>query len=164
MAQKFYRFYLYAVFTAFMIFLAVAFGTMLSVLLRFTPLRGEYGSIPAQAEVIQVVSFASIALIIGGILAGVHYWLIRRDLRNNPSAGDSAIRAFFLNITEGLGVVLAVPTMGFMVFDSLARDFSAAGGAAIALPTLALVALFEGERRRTTVTSGAALAFQRVHL
>ena len=166
MARNLYRFYLYIVYIALLIFAAVAVGQLLNTLLTFTPLRGSYNTNPpSSAEVVQSVVFAVVSLVIAGALAGLHYWLIRRDMQNDPAAGGSAIRSFFLNITEALGIVLAVPFFGFVVLGSLASSISSnvVGAAAFALPTLALVVLLELERRRTQVDHGAALAFQRLH-
>jgi FtsH-binding integral membrane protein len=103
--------------------------------------------------------------VITGVLGGLHYWLIRRDIQRDPAAGTSAIRSFFLNITEAVGIAFAVPLIGFLVFGSLSSsaDANVASPLAFALPALAVTVLLELERRRTKVNSGAALAFQRLH-
>lgn len=49
-------------------------------------------------------------------LGGFHYRLLRRDLKDDPAAGGSAIRAFFLNIAEGSAVVLAVALYSLATF------------------------------------------------
>jgi hypothetical protein len=166
MVRHLYRFYLYAVYIALLIFIAGALGGLLATLLAFTPLRGDSGSIPDRAQVVQSVSLATVALVIAGALASLHYWLIRRDIHSDPAAGTSAIRAFFLNMTIGIGVSVVVPVIGFMVISSLAQYSGAnvIGAAAFAIPTLALVILLEMERRRMQVNAGAALVFQRLHL
>jgi Domain of unknown function (DUF5671) len=166
MLRALYRFYLYAVSIALLIFIVVALSRLLTTLLAFTPLRGKYGPIPDRAEVVQSIFFAIIALVIGGGLVGLHYWLIRRDIDGDPAAGMSGIRSFFLNITEGIGVLLAVPLIGFFVIGNFTQPSGAyvVVPAAIAIPTLALVGLLEVERRRIRVNGGVALAFQRVHL
>ena len=92
MARNLYRFYLYIVYIAFLIFVAVAIGFLLNTLLAFTPLRGGYGATAPDAQsVVQAVVFAVVASVIAGALAGLHYWLIRRDIRNYPAAGASAV-------------------------------------------------------------------------
>ncbi len=165
MARNLYRCYLYIVYIALLIFAATAVGWLLTVLLAQTPLRGPDSGAPAQAEVVQSVVFAIISLVIASVLGGLHYWLIRRDIQSDPAAGGSAIRSFFLNITEAIGISLAVPIAGFLVVSALGQlpAFDIVPYAAFAIPTLALVVLLEVERRRTQVSSGAAMAFQRLH-
>src|SRR5690242_9288839 len=165
MARNLYRFYLYAVFIALLIYAAFAIGQLLNTLLLFTSLRGSYVNVPSQADVVQSVVFATVSWVIAGLLGGLHYWLIRRDMHNDPAASTSAIRSFFLNITEAIGVLVGVPVMGFLVISSLAASSGAnvASATSFAIPTLALVVLLELERRRTQVSTGAALAFQRLH-
>ncbi len=166
MVRNLYRFYLYIVYIALLIFAAFAIGRLLNTVLTFTPLHGTYGyNPPASAEVVQSIVFAAVSLVIAGALAGLHYWLIRRDMQNDPAAGNSAIRSFFLNISEAIGIALAVPLAGFFVFGMLAsiQSTDVVGAAAFTLSTLLLVTLLELERRRTQVKNGAALAFQRLH-
>src|SRR5437667_12037281 len=107
MVRNLYRFYLYAVYIALLIFIATALGGLLSTLLAFTPLRGNYDSIPDRAQIVQSISLVTVALVIAGALACLHYWLLRRDMRRDPTAGTSAVRSFFLNIIEGIGVLIA---------------------------------------------------------
>ncbi len=150
MVRTLYRFYLYVIYIALLIFVAGALGALLATLLAFTPLRGSYGSIPDRAQVVQSISLATVAVVIAGALASLHYWLIRRDVRSDPEAGVSGIRAFFLNMTVGIGVSVVVPVIGFAVISSLAQypDANVVGSAAFAIPTLALVILLEMEVQR----------------
>ena len=167
MAHNLYRFYLYTVFIALLIFSTVALGQLLGTLLLFVPfLRSPYETAPDAAHVTQSLVFALVSWLIAGLLGGLHYWLIRRDMQNDPSAGESGIRSFFLNIPEAIAILLAVPLIGFGVLSQLARggQYGLVGFLAFALPTLAFAALLALERRRTQVTSGAALAFQRLHV
>jgi caffeoyl-CoA O-methyltransferase len=166
MARALYRFYLYAVSIALVIFIAASLGGLLATLLPFTPLRSTYDSFPDRAHIVQSIALVTVALVFAGPLVGLHYWLIRRDMSDDPAAGASAIRSFFLNVTEGIGVLLAVPLIGFVVIASRAQnpDASIIGPAAFALPTLVLVVLLSAERRRIRVNAGAALVFQRLHL
>jgi len=167
MARNLYRFYLYAVFIALLIFSAIALGQLLGTILALVPfLRASYETAPDQAHITQSLAFALVSWFIAGLLGGLHYWLIRRDINNDPTAGGSAVRSFFLNITEALGIALAVPFIGFSVLSQLAHggQYAVVGVLAFAIPTLALVGLLALERRRTLVTSGAALTFQRLHV
>lgn len=167
MARNLYRFYLYTVFIALLIFAAIALGQLLGTVLFFVPfLRAPYEAAPDSAHVTQSLVFALVSWLIAAVLGGLHYFLIRRDIDNDPAAGGSAVRSFFLNITEALGIALAVPFIGFTVLSQLAHggQYELVGSLAFAIPTLVLVGGLELERRRTHVTSGAALAFQRLHM
>jgi hypothetical protein len=166
MLRNLYRFYLYTVFIALLVFVAVITGRLLNALLSLTPLHGQYSSIASSSEVVQALVFAVVAWVIAGALGGLHYWLIRKDMHSNPSAGTSAIRSFFLNITEAVAITTAAPLIGFSVLNSLGLypGTDAASPLSYALPALALFGLLEWERRRTEMQSRAALAFQRLHL
>jgi hypothetical protein len=167
MARNFYRFYIYAVYVHLLLFIAVVTGWMLNTVLNLTPLRGPYAFSPAptQQEIMQSVVLAVLTWIIAGTLAGLHYWLIRQDVQHDAAAGASAIRSFFLNYTEAVGIVLAVPMMGFALSSlGLYEGANIVTAVAFAVPALALVALLEWERQRTQVHAGAALVFQRLHL
>jgi hypothetical protein len=166
MLRNLYRFYLYTVYIALLVFVAVITGRLLNALLSLTPLRGSYGHMASQAEVVQALVFAVVTWVIAGALGGLHYWLIHRDMRSNPSAGGSAIRSFFLNVTEAVAILTAAPFIGFYVFSDLGfySGNDAASPLSYALPALAIFGLLEWERRRTEMQSRAALAFQRLHL
>lgn len=166
MARSLYRFYLYAVFIALVIFAVVVTAQILNTLFSFSALlRGGYAGAPDQAILVQSLVFAIVGWLISGALGGLHYWLIRRDLRSDPSAGASAIRSFFLNATEAAGVLTLVPLVGFSIIGTWAykTGSSVTYSAGIALPTLAMVLLLELERRRFQARKGAALVFQRLH-
>lgn len=166
MARSLYRFYLYAIFVILVIFAVSATAQLLITLFTFTPLRGDFASAPSQTEFVQSLVFAIVGWIISGTLGGLHYWLIRRELQSEPAAGAGAIRAFFLNITEAAGTLLVVPLVGFALIENWAFNShgNVAYAAGIALPTLAMIILFDWERRRTRAQRGAALVFQRLHL
>jgi hypothetical protein len=122
-AHNLYRFYLYSVYIALLIFAAFAVGRLLNTVLIFTPLHGsDSNSLPSSAEVVQSIVFAAVSIAIAGALAGLHYWLIRRDMHSDPTGANSAIRSFFLNMTEAIGIALAVPVAGFFVFGILASS------------------------------------------
>lgn len=166
MLRNLYRFYLYTVFIALLVFIVVITARLLSALFSLTPLHGSGGYAASQVEAVQALVFAVVTWVIAGGLAGVHYWLIHRDIQSNPSAGTSAIRSFFLNVTEAVAIVIAAPIIGFSVLNDLGfyGGAYAARPLAEALPVLALFGLLEWERRRTEFQSRAALAFQRLHL
>ena len=169
MVRNLYRFYLYTVFIALLVFATIAFGQLLGTVLSFVPLfHTSDGTLPSQAQVVQALVFAFIAWIIAGLLGGLHYWLIWRDIKSEPTAGASAIRAFFLNITEAISIAVGVPFFGFVVLGQLVSGgqykYIGASNVAFAIATLAFAGVLELERRRTQVTSGSALVFQRLHI
>ncbi|GLV53895.1 hypothetical protein KDH_07460 [Dictyobacter sp. S3.2.2.5] len=165
MARSLYRFYLYAVTTALLIFAVSAFGFLLSTGLAFTGLRGSYQDIPTQAQFVQALSYACVAFLIAGLLGGLHYWLLRRDLRQEPQAAHSAIRSFFLNTTEGISVALGVPLLAITLSGLAATSYSGLTFiCAAALSCLLLACLVHLERRRTGEPAGPARVFQRIHI
>lgn len=165
MVRNLYRFYLYIVCLALLVFAAVALGHLLQVILAFTPLRGSSGSVPGSAEIVQAIVFFVISWLIAAVLGGFHYRLIRRDVQSDPAAGGSAIRAFFLNIAEGITVVLAVALSAFAVIPFLGQvdsgDVTATAAASLAM--FCLAAALEWERRRIPAGSAAALLFEHLH-
>lgn len=167
MARSLYRIYLYTVFIAFLIFAAVAIERLLGTLLLLTPLRGTSLSRPDSAAIVQAVVFAIVALLISGAFGGLHYWLLRRDMRHNPDAVNSSIRAFFLNLGEAVWVLRAVFLVGFEILLPLGTSTggSVVSGMAAATSALGVVLLLALEHRRGGVTpaSGPALILQRLH-
>ncbi len=167
MARNLYRFYLYTVFIILVIFAAIALGQLLNTLLLLVPfLRSSYENAPSQTQITQSLVFALVSWAITGLLGGLHYWFIRRDIHNDPAADGSAIRSFFLNITEAIGISIAVPFIGFSVLGQLAygQQYGLVSILSFTLPTLGVVILLELERRRTRAATGTALAFQRLHM
>jgi hypothetical protein len=166
MARNLFRFYLYTVFIAMLIFATVGLGRLLQTLLALTPLRGAYGARPLNSDIVQAVVFFLISLVISSLLGGLHYWLIRRDMHSDPAAGQSAIRAFFLNIAELIIAPLVVSIAASFFINELGRTpaLDVTGAAAFAIAALVLYAVLEGERQRTQAGPGAAMAFQRLHL
>ncbi|GHO42626.1 hypothetical protein [Ktedonospora formicarum] len=164
MVRSLYRFYLYSVCSALLIFALTAFGTLISTLASFTPLRGQYSSAPGQAQLVQSISFACIAFLISGVLGGLHYWLLRRDMKQDEQAYNSPIRAFFLHTLQGIGVVIGVPLLGttFAILGTSASP-NVSSLLASALSFLLLAVLVALESRRTKELSGVALVFQRIH-
>src|SRR6185369_850855 len=104
------RFYYYIVFIAMLVLAAVGIGFVLNTLLSLTPLSDEQLP-PTSADVTRSILFAGVAWLIAGILGGVHYWLIRRDLEADPTAGSGGIRSFFLNAAQFVAVWVGVATV-----------------------------------------------------
>ncbi len=166
MARGFYRFYLYIVFIAMCIFLVVTTSQLLNTLFLLTRLRAGYMTPPTQSEIIQSVVLAVVSWVIAGLVGGLHYWLIQRDIRQEPAAATSAIRAFFLNASVALGVLIGVPILGFGALADWATNsnYGAVWELAYSLPLLCMALLLQLECRRTPVAKGAAVVFQRIHI
>src|SRR5579863_2652352 len=166
MARNLYRFYLYAVFLAMLIFAVVGVTQFLQTLLELTALRGSYSTSPTSAMLVQTGVFFGVSWLIVGLLGGLHYWLIRRDMSNDPEAGSSAIRSFFLNVAELIAAPVAIGT-GASAISQLGQNANSADLSsliALTIALLALVGVLEWERRRTKAGVGVALFFQRLHL
>ena len=165
MARNLYRLYLYIIFIALVIFAVSVTTQLLGTLFEFTALRGSYSTPPSKDALVQSLVFALIGWLISGTLGGLHYWLIRRDQKQDQAAGGSAIRSFFLNMTEAVGMLIVASTIGFTVIASWANGYSndIAYALGTALPTLLMVIGLELERRRFPARKGAALVFQRLH-
>ena len=166
MARNLYRIYLYVVFIAMLIFAAVGLGMLLQTIFSLTPLRGAYSTVPTNASIVQVTVFFAVSWLVAAIFGILHYWLIRQDIQNDPSAGESAIRSFFLNITELIVAPLAIVSSSMGVIAQLGHDpaFDVTGAAAFAVSTLLLFAVLELERRRCQAGAGVAKTFERLHL
>jgi len=159
------RFYYYIVFIAMLVLAAVGIGFVLNTLLSLTPLRGDQLP-PDSATITRSILFAGVAWLIAGILGGVHYWLIRRDLETDPTAGPGGIRSFFLNAAQFLAIWMAIPFIGGAI-QNIGGQYSSF----ITIPSLSvgIAALFVGvvihfERIRTTPGQGAPIIFQRLHI
>jgi len=166
MARNLYRIYLYIVFIAMLIFAAVGLDMLLQTLFSLTSLRGAYGTIPTNASIVQVTVFFAVSWFITAFFGILHYWLIRRDIQNDPVAASSAIRSFFLNFTELIDAPLAIAAASMGVIAQLGHDpaFDLTGSAAFATTALLLLAVLELERRRSQAGAGVAMTFQRLHL
>jgi len=166
MARNLYRIYLYIVFIAMLIFAAIGLGMLLQTLFSLTPLRGAYGTIPTNASIVQVTVFFVVSWIIAAFFGILHYWLIRRDMQSDPTAGRSAIRSFFLNITELIDAPLAIVASAMGVIAQLGHDpaLDLTGSAAFATSALLLLAVLELERQRSQAGAGVAMTFQRLHV
>ena len=158
-----YRFYLYAVFIAMLLFATSGVIQLLTVLLQ--SVFKDPNNTPSGASLVQALVYGIVSLITAALFGGLHYWLIRRDTRNDPMAGNSAVRAFFLNVVELISLPLAVGSGTSMI--SAIGQHSASGlsnSAAFTITFLGLWLLLEWERRRVPASSGTALVFQGLHL
>lgn len=161
MTRNLYRFYLYSVFVAMLIFAAVGLGVFLQALFSLTGLRGQYEGVPASAVVTQAGVFFGVSWFIAALIGGLHYWLIRRDMRNDPATGGgNAIRSFFLNVTELIAAPVAVGT-GASIIGQFGQNFNVTYGLAVTLAALALVGALEWERKRGSASTPVGLFFQR---
>jgi len=95
MLRGLYRFYLYVVFMAMLLFATFGVIQLLTVLLQ-SLFKDQYNT-PSSASLVQALVFGIVSLITAALFGGLHYWLIRRDMRDVPEAGKSPVRAFFLN-------------------------------------------------------------------
>ena len=160
MLRGLYRFYLYTVFIAMLLFAASGIEGLLQTILAQT----FFSISPTQSTIVQSIVFTIVSLFISAIFGGLHYWLIRRDMRSDPEANNGSVRAFFLNAVEFIILPLAVGIGGFTV-ASLGQQYTGNASYTIAfsITMLALWVIIEVERRRTPANSGAAIIFQRLH-
>src|SRR5207302_8151613 len=91
-----YRFYLYAVFIALLLFATTGVIQLLTVLLQ-SVFKDPYNT-PSGASLVQALVYGIVSLITAALFGGLHYWLIRGDTRDDAMAGSSAGRALFLDI------------------------------------------------------------------
>ena len=162
MARNLYRFYLYIVFVAMLVFATVGLALFLQALLSLSGLRGSYASVPANGAITQAAVFFGVSWFIAALIGGLHYWLIRRDMRGDPvTGGSNAIRSFFLNVTELIAAPLAIG-VGATAISQLGQGFDVTSGFAVAIAVLALVGVLEWERRRSPAGTPVGLFFQRL--
>ena len=168
MARQLYRVYLYVVSVALLIFGAVSVGLLLATLLSFTPLRGTFRSAPESAELVQRLVFALVAWVIVVLLGGLHYRLIRRDIASHSEAAGGGIRAFFLNMAEGLAALVAVfavsNAFSTLAYHDLGGMQDATAPFSVGAAALLVAVQLEIERRRSVPAAGAPTVFQRLHV
>src|SRR5262249_52944687 len=132
--------------------------------LALTPLRGG-DTVPSNAVIVQAAVFAVVAWFIALVLGGSHYWLICRDMRADPVAGSSGVRAFFFNATEAVRLPIGVASSAFAIGQiGQANFYGVPDVLALAIPTLGLFALVEWERRRSQAGPGAPIVFQQLQV
>ena len=121
MVQTLKRVYLYTAATFALLFTAGVSIILLNTFLNLAGMLSYYlesdgtieteGMMPDSQQVTQsVVLFLVTVVLVGGLFAGGHYWLIRRDARSDPGADGGAVRHFFLNALMALAALVGVPT------------------------------------------------------
>lgn len=170
MLRNLARVYYYIVFIAMLDLAAVGFGLLLYQMLRFTTLNSG-GSIPSGKEMAQAFSFAIVFWVIAGVLGGLHYVLIRRDMATDPAAGSGGVRSFFLNGAQFAAgwqaIGFATGALGSIGNNPASGEFTVtlpvAPFLAVAITAYAVIAVLEVERRRTQAAPGVAIVFQRLN-
>lgn len=165
MARTLYRIYLYTISIALLVFAAVSLGVLLNTLFLETGLRGVYESAPPAASVVQNTVLAVTALVVALALGGLHYWLIRRNIEQEPGAETGGVRSLALNLLQAIAALVAV-TAGANALGNVGAP--AYGGVAttlaVAVVALAAFSLVQWERSRYQPAPGAPLVLQRIHL
>jgi hypothetical protein len=169
MLRSLARVYYYFVVVAMLVLAAVGLGILLSQVLRYTPLNAD-NPLPTPQELTQAEVFAVVFWLIAGVLGGLHYFLIRRDLATDPGAGAGGVRSFFLNAAEFVAgwVGISAAASGLSLLGAPRYPYeqylpSAAPPIASAAAAYFIVVLAELERRRTQTGRGAPIIFQRLH-
>ncbi|MGZ3584921.1 MAG: hypothetical protein ACXWP6_20920 [Ktedonobacterales bacterium] len=162
MVRTLYRIYLYIVSLFLLFFSAIVTAIFLGIVLQATPLNGSYPSTLTQDQIVQPATLAVISWVATALIGGLHYWLIRRDMAGDPSAGSGATRSFFLNAAEGISAFVSI--LAGTIALSQTRYSGAASAYAVWFVFLGVFALLEIERRRTQAGPGAATVLQRLHL
>jgi hypothetical protein len=157
------RLYYYIVFIAMLVLAAVGIGFVLNTLLGLTPLAGDQPQ-PDSATITRSILFAGVAWLIAGILGGVHYWLIRRDLETDPTAGPGGIRSFFLNAAQFVSIWVGVAAVA-SALANIGRPFSygVITSLSVGIAALFIAGIVQVERMRTTPSPGAPRVFEGLH-
>ena len=163
MQRSLYRVYLYGIIVILLYFVAIATTVFLAVLLQETPLNGISSTVVTGSQLVQPATFAIISWIITISFGGLHYWLLRRNEADDPSAANGAVRAFFLNSGEAVAAIVAVG-FGIIGINVAVQSSGASIFFAVLLVFTALFLVFELERRRMPAREGAAVELQRLHL
>jgi len=163
MLRGLYRFYLYTVFIAMLFFGATGIEGLLQTALGQTIFKDPNSTL-TQSTIVQSIVYAIVSLLTAALFGGLHYWLIRRDLRGDPAAANGTVRAFFLNVVEFITLPLAAG-IGSSTIAGLGVQYSggASFGLAFSITVLLVWLVLEIERRRAPARSGVALIFQRLH-
>lgn len=165
MVHGLYRFYLYFVATALLLFAAVGAFLLLRDVFAGTSLRGAYAQPPTHANTVQAILIFAVSWLIALLLGGPHYWLIRRDQRTDSGAGRGAVRAFFLNWIESWSAAVLAGS-GAYTLSNLGAPYQSdvSWPLALAIVSAGLVIVLELERRRAMAGQGAARVFQRLNV
>src|SRR5260221_14149201 len=109
MSRYLFRFCLYPVFIAMLIFPTVGLGRRLQAPLAITPLRGAYGARPLNPDIVQAGVFFLFSFVKIYFLWGMHYSLVSRGMDRSTPAGQRVFPYFFLKIPP----LIIVPLPGF---------------------------------------------------
>jgi hypothetical protein len=170
MVRSLARIYYYFVFLIMLALAGFGLGVLVFQTLRLTPLRGDE-PLPPATELTQSLVLTGVLWLVAGLLGGLHYWLIRRDIRTDPGAGGGVVRSLFLNFALYVAVVNGVPAaanavaaIGSRVTSGLGSTFLVILPLATAAAYLAPAVLLELERRRTAAAPGAPIIIQRIFI
>jgi hypothetical protein len=164
-ARTLYRIYLYIFTAVLIIFAASVLGIFLGTVFQFTPLRLDFETPPDVNQLKQMTTLLVIALVVALALGGLHYWLIRRDIAQDPDAARGPVRALVLNALQA-GAALFALFSGIAIVGPIALGTvsGTASGLATLIPAVVVFALVQLERGRARPAPGAALALQRLHV
>jgi hypothetical protein len=159
------RIYFYIVFIAMLILAAVGIFIVLNTLLGLTSLAGDQ-SRPDSASITQSILLAGVAWLIAAVLGGAHYWLIRRDLATDPSAGPGGIRSFFLNAAQFISIWVGVGSVAGAIFNIGRFTFSSnvIPSLSVGVAALFIAGIVQLERMRATPRAGAPRVFEGLHI
>ena len=121
---------------------------------------------PSGQTITESIVFFVIALVLVGLaFGGSHYWLIRRDARDDPQADAGATRHIFLNGLLALSTLIAVPAglIALSYIDQTYGSFDVAVSLSFALVFAAVFALVALERARVNRPSRAAALLRQMH-
>jgi hypothetical protein len=121
---------------------------------------------PSGQAITESVVFFVIALVLVGLaFGGSHYWLIRRDARDDPQADAGATRHIFLNGLMALSTLIAVPA-GLIALSQIGQlNYSSdvATPLSFALVFAGVFALVALERARVKLAGRAATLVRQIH-
>ncbi|HEV7126237.1 MAG TPA: hypothetical protein VGN32_02210 [Ktedonobacterales bacterium] len=166
MSRNLYRAYLYVMCTALLVFAAIELGSLLNTLLLLTPLRGMYDNVPDHNALVQGSVLALIAVVLSLGVGGFHYWLIRRDLARDASAGGAAVRSLALNLVQAVAALVALYA-GLNAIGLVGTSPIYSGATflvAIWFVAALVFVLVQLERARARPNPGAATVLRRLHL
>jgi hypothetical protein len=163
MIRNLYRSYLYAVCITLLIVATVVTATALETWLANSIMRGPYNSSSDYQPIVRAVVSLVVVWLVTVLVGGAHYWLIRRDIADDPAAGGGAVRSAFLNVTQLLAALIFIGEAAFGITRFGQQYDAPAASVAAAIATGGLFALLQWERQRLPVATAGARTLQRVH-
>ncbi|GEM_PF-2528302 len=132
----------------------------------FDPFGGvQYSPPPTTQDIEQgVLLFAIVALLVGLLFGGGHYWLMRRDARSDPGADGGGTRHTFLNGLMALSILIVVPAAitALSDVDKSIGDVDTALPLAFVLVFVLLFGLVVWERARVPPASRTARVMRQI--